>query len=175
MIDVTRICPCLGRHYGAAKQPAVERRVTAPALGPLLKVLELDAQNRSLNSIQTAVESLEHVMVLRLLAPITQHSNFRGKFGIACYHCPAFSVCAEIFAWVETKAPKIAETPRAAPFIFRSMRLASIFDHGQAVAASRLHDRIHVGRLAIQMHRQDRLCPGSNRALEFFWIQVEVT
>ena len=36
------------------------------------------------------------------------------------------------------------------------MALGAILDHAQAVPRARLNDRVHIGRLAIEMHRDDR-------------------
>jgi hypothetical protein len=39
------------------------------------------------------------------------------------------------------------------------VRLCRILDHDQVAALRDFHDRIHVGRLAVQMHRHDRARP----------------
>ncbi len=174
MIDVARISACLGRHCRTGKQSIIERRVIAPAFGPLLDVLELDAQNRPLNSFQAIVESLEHVMILRLLAPVAQHSNFRGEFRIAGDHCPALSVCAEILAGIETETAQIAETSRATALIFGAVSLRGVFDHSQSAPACDLQDRIHVGSLAAEMDGKNCLGARGDRALDFRGVHREV-
>ena len=39
------------------------------------------------------------------------------------------------------------------------MRLGGVFDHDEAVSIRDLHDRIHIRRLTIEMHREDCLGP----------------
>ena len=48
--------------------------------------------------------------------------------------------------------PKRADLPA---LVARQMRLRAILDHPELVLARDRHDRIHVGRLPVQMHRDD--------------------
>ncbi len=56
--------------------------------------------------------------------------------------------------------------PTVTPFVFRAVRLRGIFDHDQSVPPRYFHDRVHVGRLAVEMHGQDRLGAGRDRGLD---------
>ena len=47
--------------------------------------------------------------------------------------------------------------PDAAPVVLGAVRLARVLDDQQPVALRDLQDRIHVGRLAVEMDRHDGL------------------
>ena len=47
--------------------------------------------------------------------------------------------------------------PTAPPSIGRAVRLRGVLDHRDAVPRGDRQDRVHVGRLPVEMHRHDRL------------------
>src|SRR5688500_7837547 len=95
------------------------------------------------------------MLVLCFCSPVTKHPDFSGEFRMVCCDQTAFSVRAEILAGIETEATQISHGSAALPFIFRAMRLGSIFDHRQAKPTRDFEDRIHVGWISIEMYRKD--------------------
>ena len=51
---------------------------------------------------------------------------------------------------------RIAKTPGAPALVFGADGLRGVLDHKELVPLSHLHHRIHVGHLAVKMHRDDR-------------------
>ena len=54
----------------------------------------------------------------------------------------------------------------APALVLGAVRLAGVLDHDQAVASRDRQDRIHVGRLAVEVHRHDRLGPRRDRRFD---------
>ena len=104
-------------------------------------------------------------MILAVLTPIAQHPNRACILGVAGGHCAAFAVRSQILARIETEARHIADAAHRTPFIFRSVGLRRVFDHNQPMPARHVHNRVHVGRLAVEMHGQDRLRARRDRGL----------
>jgi hypothetical protein len=69
----------------------------------------------------------------------------------------AIAHAAEVLAGVEAERAEVADRPAAAALVPRAVRLAVVFDHLQAVLRRDGHDGIHVGRLAVEMHRDNGL------------------
>ena len=63
----------------------------------------------------------------------------------------------------------------AAAVVFGAVRLGGVLDHDQAVLPGDLHDRVHVGRLAVEVDRHDGLGPRRDRRLDRAGSIVKVT
>ncbi len=89
-----------------------------------------------------------------------------------CDHA-AVPVCAEHLGGVETEAAcrsDAAGYPATGP---RTKRLRTVLDHCKPVLHGDLHDRIHVGRAAKYVHRQDGAGFGSDAPADAGRIQIE--
>ncbi len=86
--------------------------------------------------------------------------------GSAVVDHAALAVGTEVLAGIEAEAAHVAEAADATALVLGAVRLAGILDHDQAVAARDLEDRIHVGRLAVQVHRDDGLGARGDRRLD---------
>ena len=174
VIDVPGV-GCLGRDLDAAieQQPAVFDRVLPARVGPLVEMAQLDAKDAALHPFHAVVEALEHVVVLLLRAPVAQHPDpFRHRRVVGHDHA-AFAVGAEVLARVEAEAPRVAERAHRTSFVRRAVRLAAVLDHLQAMAFRDVEDRVHVGRLAVEMDRDDRLGAAGDRLLELGHVHRE--
>ena len=60
-------------------------------------------------------------------------------------------------------SPEAADATAA---VLGAVRLGRVLDHDQAVPPRDRQDRIHVGRLPVQVHREDRLGALGDRRLE---------
>src|SRR6266496_2545368 len=112
-------------------------------------------------------------MIFIVLSPIPQHANGSGEFGIAGRNRPSLTVGAEILAGIKAKACQIADAAYPTSLVFGSVCLSRILNHNQPVPPRHLQNRIHVCRLAVQMHWQDRPGASRNRPLDCSWINRE--
>src|SRR5579864_8353801 len=112
-------------------------------------------------------------MILTVLAPIAQHANGSGIVEVAGGHRATLAVGPKIFSRIETKACYLSDAADGAAFVFRSVRLRGIFDYKQSVSSRYFHNRVHVGRLAVEMHWQNGLCARCDRSLNRSWIHGE--
>jgi hypothetical protein len=62
---------------------------------------------------------------------------------------------AEILARIERIGRSLAKGADLLPLVARQMRLRAVFDDPELVLARDRHDRIHVRRLPVKMHRND--------------------
>src|SRR4030095_11312750 len=63
------------RNSTVGQKRIVARGGATPSLGPGLEVPQLDPQHRALHPFEPVFVTLEHVLVLSLGAPVTEHSN----------------------------------------------------------------------------------------------------
>ena len=69
----------------------------------------------------------------------------------------AVAETAEVLAREKREAAVIADRTDPASLVLGTDRLTGVFDHDQIVLFRNLHDRVHIGRLAEEVHRDDRL------------------
>ena len=62
---------------------------------------------------------------------------------------------AEILTRVEGKRRYAAESPDSSPLVLREVSLRTVLEHPKSVLARKREYWIHIGRLAIQMNRND--------------------
>ena len=124
---------------------------------PVLEVPELDQQHGGLQLVDAEVPTDQRVVVLRLHAVHAQHAKLCGKRVIVRHAHARIAEGAEILGREERQAADVANAAGSAPRrVFRADRLGGILDERQIVPACKRHQRIHVGRLAVQMYRHDR-------------------
>jgi hypothetical protein len=70
---------------------------------------------------------------------------------------PPSAVGAQVLARIEAEAAGVAEAADRAVLVDRAVRLARVLDHLEPVALGDLEDGVHVGRVAVEMDRHDRL------------------
>ena len=83
--------------------------------------------------------------------------SFAGRAVVAGRNHAAVAERAEILRRVEAERRRVADAARAPPLVARAVRLRRILDHDQIVAPRDGQDAIEVDRLAVQVHRHDRL------------------
>ena len=154
----TRRLDRLARDRPARKARVVEGGVALPARAPVIQMLQLHVEHRGLDLIEAEIAADERVVVLRLAAVHAQDFQALGERGIVGHAHAGIAECAEVLGGKERKAADVAEAAAALALrIFRADRLRGIFDHLQAVSPRDLHERAHVGDLAVELHRHQRL------------------
>src|ERR1700722_4593457 len=112
-------------HFGGKHDPTVGQEAIVfssdcpPRLRPSLKITQLDAQNRSLQTLHAVVVSAQQVMIFAILSPVAQHANLLRVIRIAGSDRPTLAVGAQIFGGIKTEAAQIADTACVVPVILR--------------------------------------------------------
>src|SRR5580704_4652030 len=90
---------------------------------------------------------------------LAQAAYPHSELGIVCDDHAGIADRSEILCRIEAETSNVADTAEPAAVIVRARRLRTILDNAQSVATRYQRDRIHVGRLAIEMDWNDRLGP----------------
>ena len=75
---------------------------------PFVQMAELDSEEGCLDRMQTAVVTLEVVVVLLRLAMLAQHLDRLRRLVVARRHGAAFAARTEVFARIETERRRVA-------------------------------------------------------------------
>ncbi len=105
--------------------------------------------------------------ILRFAAVDPQYPHAFGQLRIVGGAQACVAERAQILARKERKAANVAD--RADPcavIVGRADGLGGILDHLQSVPARDRHQRIHIGRLAVQMHGHQRLDPAAGGTVD---------
>src|SRR6266852_3712861 len=181
VIDVPSVGRLGGdRHAAIREQGAIARRVRSPRLGPPFEVAQLDAQDRALDTLHPVVVARQRVMVLAVLAPVPQHADGARLLLVARYHHPALAVRAKVLARVVAEAGEVAEAADGPAIVLRAVCLSGVLNDEQFVSLRHREQRVHVGRLAVEVDRKDRFGARGDRRLdprrvygEGGWINVD--
>ena len=95
------------------------------------------------------------MVVLARLPPIPKHPDGVGVLRIVGDHGAALAIGAQVLTGVEAETTQVAHTAGPPALVLGAMGLGGILDHHQVAPAGDLQNRIHVGRLAIEMHRNN--------------------
>src|SRR5437870_11055433 len=124
---------------------------------------KLYSEDSRLKLIQTAVVANHFRVVFRPPAVSAQHSNDFGHGGIIRYNHTAVPICAQILTRKEAQAPSIAQRSRLASPVARPHGLRIVLDDSQAMSLREPQNRLHIGRMAVEVDRDDRLGPKGDR------------
>ena len=98
------------------------------------------------------------VIIPRLLTVIAQHTQLRRQFVVIGRDHAAVAEAAQVLRRIEAEGTQRAQRTGPPAAILGADRLASVFDDGNAAGRGRdLPDLVHLGTLAEEMHRNDRL------------------
>src|SRR6185503_6036241 len=142
-------------------------------LGPALDILHLNAEHRALNTFEPVVKAFEIVVISALSAPVAQYAQLACIVSVAGGHRATLAIRAQVLAWVKAEAAHVANAADAPPLVLGAMRLRGILDQYQVVPPRDRQNRVHIGRAAIQVHRQDRLGTRRDRGLDLGWVDCE--
>ena len=92
---------------------------------------------------------------------------------VARHHGAGIAKRAEVLAGIEAEGGRMAERARAAPLVARTVRLAGVLEHEQAVAVGDGGDLVHGRRLAVEVHGHDGFRPLADRILQRARVEVE--
>src|SRR6266550_6568261 len=116
-------------HVQTRERFRIPPSMLTPRLCPPFQMPQLYPQDRTLQPLHPVVKSLEYVLVLLFLPPVTQHTDpARVLFVIGQDHSP-FAVSTEILARIEAKASQVSQTAASPTFVFGTVRLRRVLDH----------------------------------------------
>src|SRR5258707_7409218 len=114
-------------------------------------MLELHAQDRGLDFIQTAVPAGLITYIFSSLTVIAQGAHMCFEFFGISYDHARIAVCAEILRWIEADARNIDERARAPGFVSRADGVRVVFDDRKTFRPREREDRVPVRREAIHV------------------------
>ncbi len=133
---------------------------------------QLDPQHRGLKRVEAPVPRQVLVVVLGPLAIVAHHPHLLGQLPVIRRERAGVAVSSQVLARIEAEGAKRPDGPGAAPLVPGAVGLAGVLDHRQAVPGGDLEDRVHVGRLAVQVDGHDR--PGAWRDGRFDQSRIDV-
>jgi len=143
----------------AGEASTVALGVPVARLVPSGELAQPDGQDGRLQRVQPGVGPLLDVVVLRLLAVVPQPPDPVREPSVTGGDHPGVAARAEVLARVEAEAPERAHGAAGPAPVRRAVRLCRVLHHVQAVGTREVEDRVHVGCLAGEVHRDDRLGP----------------
>ena len=151
----------LGQRQPAAGQQAVVLgRDAAAARVFSVQMAQLHAQDRSLELVQPAVEAGDVTDVALPPAVFPQQPHAFRQPGVTRDHRAPVPERPQILGRIKAERSDVADGAGHVAVVGRAVRLRAVFDHRQVVAARDRQDRSGVGRLTVEMHRDDRAAEG---------------
>src|SRR5665213_3565181 len=126
------------------------------------QVFEFDAQHRALNAVHSGVPADLRMVIFLVLPVVSQNLNFSRQFLVVGDYATRFAQGAEVLAGIETETSRNAHRAGMAAFVESAVRLAGVFNDGNAMSSGNFQDGVHVSALAKEMNGNDRFGLGSN-------------
>ncbi len=136
----------------------------APPLVPFIELGQLDPQEGRLQFVEARVQALLQIHVLHAAAVVAQRAKRSASFGSSVVTAPPSPKAPIFLLGKKLCAPASPSEPAPPPAHPGALRLGHVLDHLQAVLGGQRHDCVHVGRLAVEMDRHDRLRARRERA-----------
>ncbi len=158
------------------EQLVVASGVGAAHLGPAREVRQLHPQHRGLQRVEPEVAADALVEVFRLGAVVAQQPDFvrqraRRWSSPARRRRTRRGSCSGR----TRSSPTVPIVPACRPLIGRADRLRGILDHRDRRLRGDVEQRIHVGALAVEVDRDDRLGPRRDRGAHRAGSMLNVT
>ena len=99
-------------------------------------------------------------------AILAQQSELCAQRLVCRDHRAAIANGSEILGWIETEASQLPHRANTPPAITCTVGLCAILDNGQAVKPCNVKNCIHVRRLTVKMHGNDRARLRTDQAFE---------
>ena len=137
------------------KHRVISLRHRAPLLVPAVDVLQLHAENGSLEPVHARIPADLVVVVAAPHPVLAQHSQALGNLiGVGRHHA-GIARRAQVLGGIEAERRHIAQSAGLPPLPLRAPRLGGILDELQSALSSKTSKTIPVDSLAVQMHRQN--------------------
>ena len=169
----------LGRQRDVAREPGcldqltVASGVSLSRRSPRREVWRLHPENGSLEGIDPEVAAHHPVVVLALGTMRAQQPHARGEGVVVGGHEPGIPECAQVLAREKRKTSERADPTRRAASVPGTDSLCGILDDGDPCLCCELDDRVHVSRLAEQVHGHQRARARRDGAGDLRHVDVE--
>ena len=136
---------------------------------------QLYAKDGRLHLVQAGVHAPDFADVPSTWLPtiVPQHRNLVRQGIIVGRDCAAVAIGAQVLGGVKGEGRGISERPDHLSLPTRAVGLSAVLDHFEVVGSREFHDRPHIGRLAIQVNRDNCTGPGSELRLQFVRVHIE--
>jgi hypothetical protein len=130
-------------------------------------MLELDDQHGGLQLVETEVATDQRMVVLRFSAVDAQDSHAFVQGSVVADTHAGVAERAEVFRRKKRQAADIADAAGAPAVRERGTDgLRRVFDDREPILARDAHECVHVGHLAVQVDRHQRLDRPTRRAVD---------
>ncbi len=136
------------------------------SLGPGFDVVHLHVQYCRLNFVHSAIVSCDNMISLVLRRSIEEQGHASRKFRLIGDNCSGLAIGSEILIGIEAEAAEVSDRAGTPALVHSAMRLGSVLDYKETMAAGNRHDWIHVRHEPMQMGRHDRPRFVRNRSLD---------
>src|SRR5205814_1720528 len=129
---------------------------SAAPLVPLVEMTQLYRKHRGLDWIETRIDASHDVAIAFLGTVIAEPANAANQCLVVRDDRSGVAYRAEVFRRIEAEGGGIAEAAASSPAIPRSVGLRRVFQQKQAMPVGQCPQPIHIGRMTVKMHRDDR-------------------
>src|SRR5687767_6360929 len=114
-------------------------------------MLQLDAQNRALETVHPTIPADDSMVILLCLAMIAKSGHASPEFWVVGDASTGFAASTEVLSGIKAKTTDVTDGTGAFPIIFCTVCLACILNDKEIVLPRHFHDGIHVGHLTVKM------------------------
>jgi hypothetical protein len=107
----------------------------------------------ALQLVEPEITADNRVKIFRFAAMHAQHAHALGQFGIVRRAQTGIAERTEILTGKKREATDVADRADPHAFIFGADGLGSVLDDLQSMLLGDCHQRLHVGGLAVEVHR----------------------
>ena len=118
-------------------------------------LLHFTLEKGRLKFIKSRVKAFDLIVVFLFRPIVSQCPHPIRQLRVICGDRAGIAECAKIFARIKTMPSRMAQRTGPPAFVPGSLRLRAVFDDFQPVFPGQVHNRVHVRRLAVKMHRHD--------------------
>jgi hypothetical protein len=120
-------------------------------------------QGERLDRVESCRVTLERVVVLPLLAVLSQRTHRFGEHLIIGHERARVADRAEVLGRVEAEGRRHPDAARGASVARGPVRLAGVLDDSHGVSGAHVRQCAQVGHLAVEMHREQKPCARRDR------------
>src|SRR5216684_4945061 len=158
---------------GNSSQPVQIPRGHVPAaLVPIVETRQFHPQQRSLQRIEPRVESEHFVPVLHARAVVAQNADAVGELSVVRCYCAGIAIRAEVLSRIKAPAGSVAERAGPAGVLAPAVGLRRVLEYEKAAGACDLANGRHLGRLPVEMDRENGTRARGDGGLDAIRIEV---
>jgi hypothetical protein len=118
---------------------------------PCIEKWQLYPQYSRLHLVQAAVDTDTLMLVLHLLAIITEYSHFFCKIVVIRDNTTTVTNCTEVLGGIETEAPRILKASHPPAMVQSTVCLAGVFDNRDLIIGGQIPDGAEIRGMPIKV------------------------